>query len=517
MKVTQEKLPASQIGLEIEITPEMSKKAYEQVIEKFTRSANIPGFRKGKVPRQVVIQRFGATSIKAAAIEELIDDTLKQAIEQEEIDALGNFQLLSSFEELVSQFQPGSPLTFSASIDVQPEAKLSKHQGFEVQAEEIKPDPDRVDKVLQEQRDRVATLVPVEGRSAELNDTAILDFKGALPDPENPGAEPEPFPGGQAEDFQVELQEDRFIPGFIAGIVGMNPGETKQIPATFPEGYAQEDLAGREAIFTVTLKELKAKELPELDDDFAQDVSEFETLAELREMLEKRYAEEAEEKTKENKEQALVKELSNCVEVELPETLVERELSYMLNQTAMQLQNQGIDVKRLMSQEMVAMMKERSRPDAIERLKRTLALGEVAKLESIAVEPEEVAARVEEILAEMEDQDIDRDRLQTVVTEDLLKEKIVDWLIEHSTIELVPEGTLTPPEADEDEADEIVEAEFTEGFEPQEVASSESTITVEAEAVEAEAVEAAPMPEPEEETSASEPESKKVKKSTKAE
>ena len=475
MKVTQEKLPASQIGLEIEITPEMSKKAYEQVIEKFTRSANIPGFRKGKVPRQVVIQRFGSTSIKAAAIEELIDDTLKQAIEQENIDALGNFQLRSSFEELVSQFQPGAPLTFSASIDVQPEAKLTKYQGFEVQAEEVKPDPDRVDKVLQEQRDRVATLVPVEGRPAELKDTAILDFKGALPNLEDPEAEPEPFLGGQAEDFQVELEEDRFIPGFIAGIVGMNPGETKQISATFPEGYAQENLAGREAIFTVTLKELKAKELPELDDDFAQDVSEFETLAELRETLEKRYIEEADEKTKENKEQALVKELANYVEVELPETLVERELSFMLNQTAMQLQNQGIDVKRLLSQDMVAMMKERSRPDAIDRLKRTLALGEVAKLESITVEPEEVTAKVEEILTEMEDQDIDRDRLQTVVAEDLLKEKIVDWLIEHSTIELVPEGTLTPPEPDEIEEAEFLDQDTAE-------TAAESTVTVEAEA-----------------------------------
>jgi trigger factor len=511
MKVTQEKLPASQIGLEIEITPEMSKKAYERVIEKFTRSANIPGFRKGKVPRQVVIQRFGSASIKAAAIEELIDDTLKQAIEQEKIDALGNFQLRSSFEELIGQFEPGSPLTFSASIDVQPEAKLTKHQGFEVQAEEIKPDPERVDKVLQEQRDRVATLVPVEGRPAELKDTAILDFVGALPDPEDPEAEPEPFLGGQAEDFQVELEEDRFIPGFIAGIVGMNPGETKKISATFPEGYAQETLAGQEAIFTVTLKELKSKELPELDDDFAQEVSEFQTLAELRETLENRYIEEAEEKTKENKEQALVKELVNYVEVELPETLVERELSYMVNQTAMQLQNQGIDVKRLLSQEMIEMMKERSRPDAIDRLKRTLALGEVAKLESLTVEPEEVNAKVKQILADLEAQnqaqDIDPDRLKTVVAEDLLKEKIVDWLIEHSTIELVPEGTLTPPESDE-----IAEAEFLDGDDLGSTAASEATVTVEAEAVETEAVE---METAEAESSSPEPEPKKARKAAK--
>src|SRR5579883_724114 len=147
MKVTQEKLPASQIGLEIEITPEMSKQAYEQVIQKFTRSANIPGFRKGKVPRQVLIQRFGSVQLKATALEELIDDSLKQALEQEKIDALGNFQLRSSFDELVSQFQPGSALTFSASVDVQPDVVLNEYTGFQLQAEEIKPDPERVDQV----------------------------------------------------------------------------------------------------------------------------------------------------------------------------------------------------------------------------------------------------------------------------------------------------------------------------------------------------------------------------------
>ena len=137
MKVTQEKLPASQIGLEIEITPEMSQKAYEQVIQKFTRTANIPGFRKGKVPRQVLVQRFGSMQLKATALEELIDETLKQAIEQEKIDALGNFQLRSSFEELVSQFAPGSALTFSASVDVQPEVALQQYTDFQLQAEEI--------------------------------------------------------------------------------------------------------------------------------------------------------------------------------------------------------------------------------------------------------------------------------------------------------------------------------------------------------------------------------------------
>ncbi len=462
MKVTQEKLPASQIGLEIEITPEMSQKAYEQVIQKFTRTANIPGFRKGKVPRQVLVQRFGSMQLKATALEELIDETLKQAIEQEKIDALGNFQLRSSFEELVSQFAPGSALTFSASVDVQPEVTLQQYTDFQLQAEEIKSDGERVEKVLQQYQEQTATLIPVEGRAAQLGDTTVIDYKGVLVS-DDPDAEPEPFPGGEAEDFQVELAEGKFIEGFIDGIVGMNPGETKDVAIPFPGDYTQETLAGRDAIFTIALKEIKEKELPALDDDFAQEVSEFETLAELRSSLEARYVEEADEKTKANKEQAILDELLKYIEVELPETLIEREMTFLLNQTAMQLQNQGIDVKRLFNQDTIPMLKERSRPEAIDRIKRTLALGEVAKREAIKVETDEVKAKVTELMAELGDRDIDPDRLQAVVTEDLLKEKIVDWLLERSTIELVPEGTLTKPEddaeADDTEADdaEVIE------------------------------------------------------------
>ena len=470
MKVTQEKLPASQIGLEIEITPEMSQKAYEQVIQKFTRTANIPGFRKGKVPRQVLVQRFGSMQLKATALEELIDETLKQAIEQEKIDALGNFQLRSSFEELVSEFAPGSALTFSASVDVQPEVTLQQYVDFQLQAEEIKPDAERVEKVLQQYQEQTATLIPVEGRAAQLGDTTIVDYKGVLVS-DDPEAEPEPFPGGEAEDFQVELAEGKFIEGFIDGIVGMNPGETKDLSIPFPDDYTQETLAGRDAIFTITLKEIKEKELPPLDDDFAQEVSEFETLAELRSSLEARYVEEADEKTKANKEQAILDELLKHNEVELPETLIEREMTYLLNQTAMQLQTQGIDVKRLFNQDTIPMLKERSRPEAIDRIKRTLALGEVAKREAIKVEPDEIKAKVSELMEELGDRDIDPDRLQAVVAEDLLKEKIVSWLLERSTIELVPEGTLAKPE-DNAEADDL------EANDAEEIEAANSTIDV---------------------------------------
>ncbi len=449
MKVTQEKLPASQVGLEIEITPEMTKKAYEQVVQEFMRSANIPGFRKGKVPRQVLVQRFGTLRLKAAALEELIDNSLKEAIKQEEIEAIGNYQLKSSFEDLVQQYDPGSPLIFSATIDVQPEVTLKQYTELSLKAEEIKPDPDRVDQVLEDYRKQMATLIPVEGRSAQMGDVAVVNYKGQYLKDEATG-ETEDVPGGEAENFQVELAEGRFIAGFVDGIVGMNPGDTKEISVQFPKDYPQETLAGKPATFTITLQELKEKELPEMDDEFAQEVSEFETLEELRKSLEERFQKEAEQKTAENKEKAILDALVEQIEVEVPETLLAREVDYMLTQTAMQLQNQGMDIRQLFTQETVAMLRERSRPEALERIKRTLALGEVAKREDIKVEAEEIESRSQELLKDLDDREVDPDRLRTVVAEDLLKEKIIGWLEEKSSIELLPEGSLKPAEPEED-------------------------------------------------------------------
>lgn len=462
MKVTQEKLPASQIGLEIEITPEMSQKTYDRVLQDFTRSLNVPGFRKGKVPRQVLIQRFGMNRIKAAVIEELVDTGLKEALKQENLEALGNFQLRSSFDDLIAQYTPGQALTFSASIDVSPEVTLKQYRDFTLQAEEVKPDPERVDSVIENYRTQMATLIPIEDRPAQKGDMTVIDFKGRFTPAD--GEEEIEVPGGEASDFQLELEEGRFIAGFVDGIIGMNAGETKEISVTFPEDYPQEELAGRPATFEITLKELKEKELPEVDDEFAKEASddEFQTIAEMRESLEKRFAEEAEQQTKANKEEAVLNELLSQVEAELPETMIEREVEYMVTQTAMQLQQQGIDIKRLLNKDTIPMLKERSRPDAIERIKRTLALGEVAKKEAIKVEEDELNNKVQELLAEFAGRDIDVDRLKSAVEEDLLKEKIMNWLTENSTIELVPEGTLKKDEPEADELDDDTEAEAVE-------------------------------------------------------
>jgi len=478
MKVTQQNLPDSQVGLEIEVPAELSKQGYEKVLRDYMKSANIPGFRKGKVPRQILIQRIGTLQLKAAALEDMLQTVIEKAVKQEDIDALGNYQLTSDFESLIGGYTPGEPFTISASVDVPPRVTLSKYKGLSVQAEEIKPAENRVDETLEGYRENQSTLVPVEDRAAQEGDVTVVDFVGKA---KTDDGELEEFEGGSAQDFQVEIKEGRFIPGFVEGIVGMNLEDTKEVEVSFPEDYPQAELAGKPAVFEITLKELKERELPELDDDFAEEVSEFETLEELRKSLEERYQEEATAATDANIEKALLDELVEHIEAEIPKTLVMREVDFIVTQTAMQLSRQGIDLGKFLTKDLVDNMRENAKPEAVERLRRTLALGEIAKQESIAVTDEEVATRTEEMMAEVDDpSQVDPERLDQVVNEDLLKEKILAWLKENCEVELLPEGALTPDEPEEaDPALEpaaTVEADAVEGDE------------TEAEAVEVEVV-----------------------------
>lgn len=445
MKVTQEKLPDSQVSLEIEVTGDQTEKAYEKVLKDLKQSANIPGFRKGKVPRQVLVQRFGKQRLKEAALEELLQPSIDEAIKEAEVDALGNYQLISQFEELSQQYNPGDPLTFKASVDVPPEIQLGDYKNLKVQAEEVKADPQQVENYLQEKREEEATLAPVEDRAAQMGDTAIIDYEGRLE-----GGEV--IEGAQATDFELELEEGKFIEGMVEGIVGMNAGETKEIPITFPEDYAREDLAGKTVNFTVTLKELKGKELPELDDEFAEDVGEHSSLAEWREALKEQYEEQAQEQTKSNIEQAIVQGLIEQTEMELPETMIEQELQTIITQTAMQMAQYGIDVRQMMTKEMVEQMKQRSRPDAISRLKQSSILLEISKQEGLDPTSEEINNKAEEVRKQLEDQeqDYEEERLHEYVEEDLRQEKTLEWLREQVEVELVPEGTL---QSDQEESE----------------------------------------------------------------
>ncbi|MGL5794122.1 MAG: trigger factor, partial [Waterburya sp.] len=396
MKVTQERLPESQLGLNIEIAPEASRNAYEKMVQNLSRSSNIPGFRKGKVPRQVLLQRIGREKIKAAALEELIQKSLQTAIEQEAIEALGQPNLRSDFEELLGQYNPGDAITFSVAVDVPPTIELADYSNLSVKAEEIVYQPEKVDDFIEQRRLQKADLVPVEDRTAEMGDIAFVDFKGTLTAEGEEGKEIE---GGSATNFQVEIAEGKLIPGMVEGIVGMKPEETKEVAVTFPEDYPQEDLAGKPAVFSITLNELKTKELPDLDDDFAQEVSneEFETMDAYRESLVKQFQERAENQTKNNINAAIALALIEQNTIDLPESLIQEEVTNVLTKTLMQMQQMGLDVRQLFNSDNIPMLRDNARPEALENLKKTLIIREIAKKQGLEPEQTAINAKIAEI------------------------------------------------------------------------------------------------------------------------
>ena len=471
MKVTQEKLPDSQIGLEIELSGETSRNTYEKVVRDLARSSNIPGFRKGKVPRPILMQRIGKERVNGAVIEQLIQTGIKDAIEQESIEALGNYQLKSEFDNLIASFKAGQPFIFSATVDIPPSVELGDYQNLSVQAEEIVYDPQTLEDYLEDSRAKQADLMPIEDRPAAMGDIAILDFSGKIT---IEGEEPEDIEGGTATDFEVEMAEGKLIPGMIEGVVGMNPEETKDISVTFPEDYVNEELAGKPAVFTVTLKELKAKDLPDLDDDFAEEVSngEYETIAALKESLEKDFREKAENSTKGNINNALIAALVEQAEVDLPDTLVQDEVTQVLTQSLMQLQQMGLDVKQLVNSDTIPKMRENSRPEAVGNLKKKLILAEIAEKEDLKPEEDAIAAKMKEIEAELSSDEIDYDKLRTMVIEDLTAENTYNWLREKAAVELVPEGSLTKEEETEAEAE----------IEESQIEAKDATIEVESQA-----------------------------------
>lgn len=445
LKITQKKLPASQLGLDIEIPGERSQRAYESVVKKLMKTAQIPGFRRGKIPRQVIMQRFGVGYLKAATLEDLLQNVLQEAIKQEDLNVIGNLDLQSSFEDLVDQFNPGDALTFSASADVPPDVTLKTHSGFEVEVEQSVYDPGRVDETLQQQQSAHATLVPVDDRAAQAGDVVMVDFVSTFPD----DPEDEEDSGSDMTDFQVELTESKFLPGFVQGVIGMQIDEEKTFDVDFPEDYFEQTLAGRTANFKVTLKDIKEKELPELTDDFAQEISEFETIQELKDFLEKQYQDEANAETEGRTKESLLDALVEEIEVELPKTLVDQEVNFLLNEMAARFQSQGIDINKIFTKESIPGFQERMRPDAETRVKRTLALAEVAKAETLEVTPEALEEKFTETLKQVDESKIDRDRLKQVIEEELLEEKVIDWIKDNSTVTFVEPKDESETETEE--------------------------------------------------------------------
>jgi trigger factor len=429
LQVSTSPRPGSRMAVEIAVPAGLTQTSHEQAVDKLSRTIKLPGFRKGKVPRAVLVQQIGAVRIRATALEDLVDSVFRNAMKQAEIPAIGQPSVDGGFEALLERFEPGKELSLTLEMDVEPTPSLKATKGLQTEAESVSFDPARVDELIEQSRRQLATLVPVEKRAAEAGDVAVISFTGTYAD------SGEAISGGSAEAMEVELEDGRMIPGFVEGIIGMKPGDSKTVACQFPEDYPQEDSAGREASFEISLSELKTRELPALDDAFAQQASDKQTLAELRADLEERLKDDAERRNESNRHDALLAALVEQLEVELPETLVQEEIISLLEQTAGQLAQQGMDVKKLFTPQLIQSLRETSRPEAEERLKRSLALKALATAEKIEVAADEIEAKVKELSRGFSDSSrIDPARLRQAVQEDLMREKLMGWLESNSTI-----------------------------------------------------------------------------------
>ena len=441
LKVKTTSRPGSRLAVEVAVPAERCKESYEAAVSRLSRTINLPGFRKGKVPRAVLLQQIGPLRIRATALESMVDGIWREAIEQEKIEALGQPDLTDGFEKLLDAFDPSKELTVTLETDVAPVPKLKSTKGLKAEAESVSFDASKVDEMIEQSRRQMATLVPVENRAAATGDVAVVGFAGTYSD------DGSAIEGGSADSMDVELEDGRMIPGFVEGIVGMAIGDEKTVECQFPEDYPKEDARGRKASFVINLKDLKTRELPELDDAFAKQASDKETMAELRADLEQRLKDDAENRQKSNRHDALIAALVEQLEVELPESLVQQEVRNLVEQTAGQFAQQGMDVKSLFTPELVRNLMESSRPEAEERLRRSLALSALAEAEGLKVEDGDIDAKVKEVKKQLAGQgDIDPQRLRDAVIDDLLREKLLGWLEDNSTVtEKAPEADDTKP------------------------------------------------------------------------
>ena len=442
LKVTTEARPSSRLAVTVTVPGERCKTSYEDAITSLSRSINLPGFRKGKVPRTVLVQQLGGVRIKATALENLIDSAWRDAIQQESLEPISQPDLSSGFEGLLDGFEPGKELTFTLEADVAPTPKLKSTKGLKAEFETVAYDASRVDAMLEDSRKQLATVVPVEGRAAQNGDIAVLGFKGTFSDD---GSDIE---GGSADSMDVDLEHGRMIPGFIEGVVGMKVGDSKTVDCQFPDDYPKEDARGRKAAFVIDLKDLKTRELPDLDDAFAKQASEQETLADLRKDLEKRLKDDAERRQTSNRRDALVAALVEQLDVDLPEALIQQESRNLLEQTAAQFAQQGMDVKSLFTPDLVRNLMQNSRPEAEERLRRSFALTALAEAEDIKVDDSDVDAKIKEVKKELSDEaNIDPERLRQAVMDDLMQDRLMGWLEENSTLtEKAPTADDSKPE-----------------------------------------------------------------------
>ena len=415
MSLQVEKLEKNMAKLTIEVSAEDLDKAMEKAYQKQKSRISLPGFRKGKAPRKMIESMYGKGVF--------MEDAVNSLVPQEYTKALGecDLEIVSQPEINVTQMEPGKALIFTADVAVKPEVTLGDYKGVEVPKSEIAVTDEEVDAEVKKEQDKNARTVAVEDRAAANGDITTIDFEGFV--------DGVAFDGGKGTDYALTLGSGTFIPGFEDQLVGANAGDHVEVKVTFPEEYQAKELAGKEAVFQCDVKKIETKEVPELDDEFAKDVSEFDTLAEYKEDVKKKLTEKKEKEARTAKENAAVDKAIENAQMDIPELMTKTECRQMMDDFSRRMQQQGLSMEQYFQftgQSMDKMMED-MKPQALKRIQTRLVLEKIAEVENIQPTEEEVNEEISK-MAEM--YKMEADKLKELIGENEMEQMKKDMAVQ---------------------------------------------------------------------------------------
>ena len=433
----------NELKLEFTVEAEKFNEGIKRVFNKNSKYFNIPGFRKGKAPMQIVERYYGNEIFYEDAFNEIVPDIFDEEVEKAGLEVVSRPQI-----DIV-QMEKGKDLIFTAIVNTKPDVKLAKYKGIDLEKTTYKVTDKDIEDELNKMAERNSRMISVEDRPAKKGDTTVIDFLGTV--------NGEEFEGGKAENYDLVLGSNSFIPGFEDQVIGMKIDETKDVKVTFPEDYFSKELAGKAAVFKVTVHEIKTKELPTIDDEFAKDVSEFDTLKELKEDIKKKQEKQNEEREIAELNEKAIKTVSDNSEVDLPEGMVNLELDNMMEDMDRRISYQGINLDQYL--QMVGKSKEdfreENRKQAEESLKLKLVLEAICKDAKVKAEDTEVDEKLKELATaygrKVEELKNNKDLVKNV-SDSIESEKAIKVIVDNAKIKIV-ENKKENKEEKEDKKD----------------------------------------------------------------
>ncbi len=423
MSVQVENLEKNMAKLTIEVPAEELEKAIQNAYMKQKSRISLPGFRKGKVPRHMIEKMYGPEIFYEDAVNELVSQEYPKAADE------SGLEIVSRPEIGVEQIEKGKSFIFTAEVAVKPEVTLGKYLGVPVKKTDVAVTEEETDAEIEKERESNARMITVEDRAVADGDTAVIDYEGFM--------DGETFEGGKGENHSLVIGSHTFIDNFEEQLIGKNTGDELEVHVTFPEEYHAPELAGKPAVFQVKINEIKTKELPELDDEFAQDVSEFDTLAEYRESVVKKLTERKENEARHAKEEEAIQKIIEDSQMEIPDAMVDTQTRSMVDDFANRMAQQGLGMEQYLqfTGSTVEQLMEQMKPDALKRIQSGLVLEAIAEAEHIEVSDEDVEAEIEN-MAGMYGMEADKlkeiigDNEKENMKKDLAIQKAVDLIVE---------------------------------------------------------------------------------------